>query len=192
MILLMYVVLLSVDGGYDLVAQSPIDLIKYARSAFFDDGLSANDRQSLQKLSINETHTINNYGNLDSLQAEITNFLILLGNNQEDSLVAAEIIYKMVERDIAVCHAQTGWIALRAFTPNDAYDLPRLHTDGIVFLSSEGGCYKIVYVFQADSTLFVEIPEAMRAEFYQTQSSRFAEMTPLSKGGLFLKQKRMQ
>ena len=151
-------------------------LVQDRSFAFFDLGVSNNEKQQLHNLTINQTIVLNNYGDIDKLESDIVDFLIELGNNRQDAQAAAHIIYTIVLRDIALCGAPTGWIALRAFEPNDSYDLPRWHTDGTFYLSEEHCCYKLAYALKGPATLFVRLPHDTRAEFFKIQNSTFAEM----------------
>ncbi len=120
---------------------------------------------------------MNNYGHLDTLESETIDFLKSLGNSDEQAQVASKIIYNIVMRDVSSFDGGTGWVSLRSFKPNTSYDLPRWHTDGAFYRSKENFCYKVAYALKGPSTLFLQLPDDMRAEFLNMQSQTFAGMT---------------
>ena len=164
-------------AGDDKPSQRLQSLVKDTTFASFDLGLSQDEMQQLQNLTINTKSAINNYGHLDTLESEIVDFLKSLGNSNEDAQAASKIISNIVMRDISPGDDETAWISLRAFTPNESYDLPRWHTDGAFYRSAENVCYKQAYALKGASTLFLQLPDDMRAQFFNIQNKTFAGMT---------------
>jgi hypothetical protein len=162
------------DDSLQINLQSLVDKKSFA---FFDHGLSHDKMQLLENLTITRTMAINNYGHLDTLESEIVDFLKSLGNNEEDAQAAAIIIYNLVMNSIISFDGGTAWVALRAFTPNELYELPRWHTDGAFYQSKEMLCYKIAYILQGPTTLFLRLPAEIRAQFFEIQSKTFRGMT---------------
>lgn len=163
--------------GDDKQSQKLESLVKDTTFASFDLGLSQDEMQQLQNLTINATRAINNYGHLDTLESETVVFLKKLGNSDEDAHIASKVISNIVMRDISSTDNETAWVSLRAFTPNESYDLPRWHTDGAFYRSTENVCYKRAYALKGASTLFLQVPDDVRAQFFNIQSKTYAGMT---------------
>ena len=151
--------------------------VKDKSFASFNLGLSHDEIQKLQNLTINKRSSMNNYGHFDTLESEIVGLLRSLGNNEEDAQVASKIIYNIIIHDVSLCDCQTAWVLLRAFVPNELYDVPRWHTDGVYYRSEGNCCYKLVYALQGPSTLFLELPDQIRTDFFKIQNKTFAGMT---------------
>ena len=149
-----------------------LSLVQDRSFAFFDLGLSHDQINLLKNLSIviSTKSAMNNYGDLETLELQICDYLKNLGNCDVDAQAASHIIYSIVSRDVAACGMETGWVTLRAFNPNNLYDLPRWHTDGSIYDGPNHRCYKLVYVFQGAPTLLLEVPEDVRAEMLSVQS----------------------
>jgi hypothetical protein len=146
-------------------------LISFAMMvATFLCGLSSNELQILQNLTINKTSDINNFAHLATFEDEVFEFLKSLGNTDENAQIACKIMHKIVSNSLVALHAQAAWVTIRSFKPNEIYNLPRWHTDGYYFQPFSGVCYKIVCALQGANTLFVHVPDAMRVEFFAIQS----------------------
>lgn len=119
----------------------------------FDLTLSSADLNDLKKLKINSTLEYNNYGDLESLQSGISDFLLSLGNSLEIANSVSKLITKIIIHSLIGSRRETAWIVLRAFTHTDEYDIPRWHTDG-TFYTSMSMQYKIVMALKGPQTLF--------------------------------------
>jgi hypothetical protein len=149
-----------------------LSLVQDRSFAFFDLGLSHEHIDLLKNLSIDISakSAMNNYGDLETLASQVCDYLKTLGNCDADAQAASQIIYSIVSRDIAACGMQTGWVTLRAFNPNNLYDLPRWHTDGSFYDGPNHLCYKLAYIFQGAPTLLLEVPDDVKAEMLSIQS----------------------
>lgn len=167
----------NIYAEIDKTSRNLQSLVQDKTFASFDLDLSRDTLQQLQNLRINRTSAINNYGHLDTLESESVAFLKSLGNNDEDAQAASKIICNIVMRDISLDNGETAWVSLRSFTPNTEYDLPRWHTDGAFYKSKENICYKQAYALKGPSTLFLQVPDDVRAQFFAIQNQTFAGMT---------------
>ncbi|MBV8661089.1 MAG: hypothetical protein JO129_03015 [Candidatus Dependentiae bacterium] len=150
--------------------------------ACFDLNISQEELQVLQSLIINETencckpHVLNYYGNLAQFQLKVVDYLQLLGNSKEDSLIAAEIIHKIVSDCLSALDLPEAWIAIRAFEPNDLYDIVRWHIDSErLYKINSGFLLKVVCTLKGDSTLLCNVPKNARDEFLKIQTKKYSD-----------------
>lgn len=150
--------------------------------AYFDLDLSQEDLQILQSLIIKKTDkpnkptVLNYYGDLAEFQCKVVEFLQLLGNSEADSLVAAEIIHRIVNNCLSSLNLQDAWVAIQAFEPNDVYDIARWHIDSErLYKINSGFLYKIVCALKGDSTLLCNAPKIARHEFLKMLSKKYSD-----------------
>lgn len=135
--------------------------------AFFNTGLSAAENALLDKLHVTSTSVLDNFGNLNSIKIEITEFLQTLGNDSETSTIAANIIEQLVEQSRDAFNAKTAWVGLRASVPNSQFDIPRWHTDGYFYEPYQGTQHKVAFVSKGNGTLFGKLNDQWRQAFQE-------------------------
>ncbi|MDP3532365.1 MAG: hypothetical protein Q8S31_03650 [Alphaproteobacteria bacterium] len=128
--------------------------------AFYDLNLSDNEIKTLEKIIINPLTLKNyeNYGNIDKLEVEVSEFIKSL--SEENEIIASEasqLITKLVKGLVQASGEETAWVALRPSIPNPAFDLPRWHHDGYYYGPREIRQYKFALVLKGPSTLFCKL-----------------------------------
>jgi hypothetical protein len=138
--------------------------------AYYDLQLSENEINALQNLKISETDSYDNYGNLKVLEPEVSEFIKSVGKGNETSAKdVSQLIMRLVNDILQGSGQETAWVAVRAFTPTSAYDVPRWHTDGYYFEPYEGNPYKFALTLKGAPTLFYRLPNDKREEFNALQ-----------------------
>lgn len=137
----------------------------------------------LANIKIEKTAEYSNYGAHSGMSHEIIAFMENLGNDSQSAWCTSKLITEVVNKAIKASGKESAWVAIRAFTPTSAYDIPRWHTDGNFFLSDTAGLqYKIATALKGASTLFYPLPDSMRDDFNDVQQS--AKFTLLPDGSL--------
>ena len=128
--------------------------------AFYDLNLSDNEIKILEKITINPiiSNSYENYGNIDKLEVEVSEFIKSL--SEENEIIASEasqLITKLVKGLVQASGKETAWVALRPSIPNSEFDLPRWHHDGYYYGPREIQQYKFALVLKGPSTLFCKL-----------------------------------
>ena len=110
--------------------------------------LSNDDKQKIDQLNI-ENKTYNFYGDLKSISVnDITDFL---GSHDVSDIILSKIVFPFID----AANTSFGWLTIRTSLPNDQYDIPRWHCDGIYYESNEVQ-YKMVTTLLGPSTIYKE------------------------------------
>jgi len=131
----------------------------------FDLGLSPETLNDLESLAVNEAGEYDNFGNLSSLETDITRFLENLGNVPELAASASSHINGLVLESLEAFEAEAAWVTLRASLPTDEFNVPRWHVDGYYYGSDEGDQHKVVFTLKGASTPIADLPENIRTDF---------------------------
>jgi hypothetical protein len=124
----------------------------------FDLELTEEEKCSLEKMTITSQTGYINYGHLDNLLDEASEFINKLGEgNSEISIIIAKLIVRIVNQAITYFqenyNRETAIVEMRAFIPNPAFKIPRWHQDGYYFTQKEED-YKAVATIKGPGTLF--------------------------------------
>jgi hypothetical protein len=117
-----------------------------------------------KNIQIHTAKDYENFGHLEKLEAEVTEFFNSLNNAPDISKEAAESINKLVNRVLSVFGAETGWIAVRASKPTTEVNQPRWHKDGYYY-PPEGLQYKFAITLEGNGTLFCDLTEEQHTRF---------------------------
>ena len=158
------------EPAYLSIISAIESLSDYNSYAFFDLHLSEFEISYLETLQVNTTDEYNNYGEHRALFLGIVKFLQNIGNDQNTGQSVAGIIENVVKEVVIASGKENAWIALRAFTQTNAYDLPRWHTDGNFYFTGDiSWQYKFAICLKEASTLFYPLPGEMRDDFFAVQ-----------------------
>lgn len=138
----------------------------------FSLGLEAGEQEKLAALKVSQEATYDNFGAGDVLQDETAKFIESLGNTKEEAQLAARVVSRMLEQTLKDFGAESAWVAVRATLPNDDFDIPRWHQDGIFFESENGEQKKVAAVLKGASTLFNGTGGKLRDAFRKAARSR--------------------
>ncbi len=147
---------------------------------FFDLNLSPQDIEIVQSIVIDEANSfdkhetiaLNYYGNLDGYLQKVTDFLKKFGNSQEDSLAAAQVMYKIIENCLTLSDCPEAWIAIRVFKKNKTYHEVRWHIDESLYKTDSKYSYKLTCVLKGASTLLCDVSDETRTEFFKIQANK--------------------
>ncbi len=143
----------------------------------FDLGLTEENKQFLQDLNVGSQKSYDNFGHLEDTEQEHVEFFKSMGNDQDQAQSAATIISNMIRSSLQKLEAETAWISIRAFKSDDAYNVPRWHTDGYYYLPYSGSQRKVATALKGPGTLFCKVSEDVRAKIDQIQSEPFRGLT---------------
>jgi len=140
---------------------------------YVDLELTSNEIDLLEKLKFQEDmgDHYGRFGNLHLIRDELPEFLRRIGNDDEEVIQAvADIINRTVQNVVKASNKNSAWVTVRAFTPDDEYDIPRWHIDGQYYgLMSPYPYPDLVFKFAAvlkgPSTLLYNLPDDMREIF---------------------------
>lgn len=134
---------------------NPVHLLSPSRPFVnFDLGLTDDEKNCLEALEIDSTGHYENYGDLELLLEEVTNYIISLGKENEAVAISiANIVIKVINKILTYTRQETAWITLRAFTPVAAFKEPRWHADRFDYPPT-GEQYKGAVTFKGAGTLF--------------------------------------
>lgn len=147
--------------------QDAIESLSPRRSfAYYDLHLSENEKRAVSALKI-KTDAYNNYANLNALEPEVREFIETLGEgNETNAKEVSQLIVRLANEILHASGQETAWVAVRAFTPTSEYDVPRWHTDGYYFEPCSGDPYKFAVTLKGAPTLFYQLPDNKREDFY--------------------------
>lgn len=133
----------------------------------FDVMYSAAERSALNALKIETTKSYDNFGNLEKLTHEVTSFIGSLGNNSNEiSHLIANLVKTLVSDVVTVFIKETAWVAIRSSVATSFWDMPRWHSDGYYYYSSNmNEQYKIAITLKGPSTLFYSMSGELRKKF---------------------------
>ena len=138
--------------------------------AIFDVKFTDDEKNSLDKMHIDDTKAYDNFGNLSELQREVKDFIKSLGNNGADeSELIAKLIEKLVNEFILAFEKETAWVTIRSSVATSSWDLPRWHSDGYYYSPYSGDQYKLAIALKGPSTLFYPLPDELRDKFKSLQ-----------------------
>jgi hypothetical protein len=147
---------------------------------FFDLELTAEEKAALEQLNIESKNVYKNYGELDKLTAELTNFIVNTLGNQSNLEICSVVVLSIVviiNKVLDYFNQESALIMLRS-TPraNQEFDIPRWHTDASYYgrkfedgspIAPTGRQYKAAVTLIGPATLFYKLPSEQRAEFNQ-------------------------
>lgn len=118
---------------------------------------------------------LNHYGDLENFEYQVTQLLISCGNSEQDAVQGAEIIHRIAANCLTAMNLPEAWIAIRAFEPNNMYDVQRWHIDSehLFSLEPEQLLLKVVCSLKGPSTLLCNVPAATRKEFFTTKAQKY-------------------
>lgn len=116
--------------------------------------LSPADLKLGEQLKIVNSNDYYNEGKLEGLEDDLPNFICSIGPN--DPILAkeiSEIFQNIISNILQASGKESGYVILRASTPNGEFDLPRWHEDG-AFYRTKPIEYKFATVLKGPLTLF--------------------------------------
>ncbi len=160
------------EGSKQFIEVPIKEKLKTDNLVFVDEKFSEQDWEQISRFNIE-----NNLPQFEYCGDDYENFLIQLeecvrscGNNSEESIeVIVKKISDAVKGMLLDFKAESILVMVRVSLPNDAYDIPRWHTDGRYFTSEEK-VYKKVFTLKGAATRFAKIKDAEEFEKLHEQS----------------------
>ena len=150
-----------------------IEFLKERNIISFDVGLTAEEKDSIDKLRIEtQLPQFNFYGPInDGVTEALSAYLSGLGENSEETKTnISKLVARITEGMIKDFDAESAWVMLRSFLPNDEYKLPRWHKDGRYFASKER-VYKLIFSIKGAPTRLGKATDAEKFEQLEKESS---------------------
>lgn len=139
---------------------------------YFDLELSDEERECLRSLDISSVAHYENYGALDILLDEVTEYVKSFGNNEQSkAAIVAALTKKIVHKVVNLTHLETAWVTLRAFTPVSIFAGHRWHPDRYDYPPT-GEQYKAAVTLKGQSTLFYNATPKQREDLESIQHDR--------------------
>jgi hypothetical protein len=146
----------------------------------FDLNLSPQDIEIVQSIMIDEANSfgkhetiaLNHYGDLDGYLEKVAYFLKKFGNSEENSLAAAQVIYKIIDNCLTMSDSPEAWIAIRVFKKNKTYHEARWHIDESLYKTDCKYSYKLSCVLKGANTLLCDVSDETRKEFFKIQANK--------------------
>ncbi|AYV82737.1 MAG: hypothetical protein Hyperionvirus2_105 [Hyperionvirus sp.] len=108
------------------------------------------------------------WGFVEDSTKDLSAFLQTLGNNEIESVnILEKIINRIINKVSRAYKKDCVWVSLRVTLPASSYE-PRWHIDGNFYKSDQKFQSKFVTVLKGPGTLFAELDEQTRAEFFNT------------------------
>lgn len=123
----------------------------------FDLDISDDVWALCEGLNIEPNGDYNNFGQPETLEADIAKFLTGMGNESADAKVVALEISKINDEVKQAFGVDSSWLTLRPSEPSDAFDIPRWHKDGKFFEGDEKQRKVIALLTGQDHTLIADI-----------------------------------
>lgn len=152
----------TLSATYHAIAQAAA---KDESFTSFDLNLDAQSRADIDNLNVDKLDEYNNFGQTDSVLEDSAKFLQSIGNDPALSLRVAETIDRLVKDTLSAVNAETAWFTIRSFTPTDAFDIPRWHTDGKFYDLEDADQRKIAMTLKGSGTLLNNLPQSLRETF---------------------------
>jgi hypothetical protein len=128
----------------------PTDIELQAIKSLQVDHVAENEYTSNGHQSTIENYAYYNYGSIDSILEEVTNYFTSLSSlNQNIAAIAANLVYKIVTSVMEAQGKDSAWTIIRAYSPNNEPYLPRWHTDNCISTS-----LPTIITLKGSSTLF--------------------------------------
>jgi hypothetical protein len=165
-LLIMFIPLIAKGCDYTSCYETALKKIEKEKSfAVCELGLTSVEQGVFKQLAIAKCGNYDLFGNLELLSKEMPLFLENIGNNQSTiAQQAVAIISTIINNVLKAQNAQTAWVALRAFTPNGLYDVPRWHVDGNYYKPHNFNLPKFAVTLKGDTTLFYDATEMERKD----------------------------
>lgn len=134
---------------------------------FIGLGISSKELEALSALPVKNTCSYNRFTRLHLMADELPRFLKEEMGSYDDKLntLAINIVARVTKNVIKALEKETAWVTLRAFAPNDEFNLPRWHTDGAFFKPFHGSQVKFASVLKGSTRLFSRLPPREREKF---------------------------
>ncbi len=133
--------------------------------ALIDVGITEEDLANFRCIDIQGERFYHQFGELEKVQEEITDFFIEVGSNQHAvALQAGARLAQIVNEVVEASGKEAAWVHLRASIPTDRYDLPRWHMDGYYYIPEgpEDLLFKFAATLMGPPTLFYLLPPELR------------------------------
>lgn len=133
----------------------------------------------MDRLKVETTQEYNRFAKLELLKEELPEFLRRISNDDAEVIqVISSLIARISKNVVKASGKETAWVAVRAFTPFDAFDLPRWHRDGHFFSPYSGFAYKFAAMLKGNSTLFLRLPPELE-DIFEAQADDHAALAQL-------------
>ncbi|AYV81714.1 MAG: hypothetical protein Harvfovirus55_3 [Harvfovirus sp.] len=120
-------------------------------------------------ISIVGNKTYDFWGRLDESGKDLMKFLLMLGNNDPESVrLMRRIIESIVKKVCDAYGKDCVWVSLRITLPEKKYE-PRWHVDGTFFEKDHRIQSKFVTVLKGDGTLFAVVDGDTRTKFLDSR-----------------------
>ncbi len=131
--------------------------------SIIDLNLSSEELAVFHLFSIHTAKSFHHFGNLATLEEELVAFFNQVCDGDAETFAqAAACIHNIAKQIVPLSGKSLAWVGLRAFTPTQAFDIPRWHMDGYYYSPSKTPSfqYKFVTTLIGPSTLFYPLPRS--------------------------------
>lgn len=144
----------------------------------FDLGLAPEAMADMHSLNVKETSDYSNFGGTDVLRNDIARFLESQGNAPDHAGRVADVLDQVTKDSIGAVGAEAAFFTIRSFTPTDAFNVPRWHTDGWFYEPTENDRQqKIALTLKGRTTLLNNLPDTLRGAFHKLLRSFASDST---------------
>jgi hypothetical protein len=98
---------------------------------FINLGLTTDESENLKHLNIENTAKFDQFGNLDEIEEQLTDFINSVGYNDPEVIKnATDVISRLARQVKASAGKNSAWVSVRASTADASFSTPRWHIDG--------------------------------------------------------------
>lgn len=122
-----------------------------------DINLNTKEIKALELLDMSDFTIVShyeNYGNLDALEDEVTQFILSLGKkNVQIANIIAQLVRRIIDTVLSITGHENSWVTMRAFKPTAMFKDRRWHVDDYYY-PPDGEQYKVAITLKGPQTIF--------------------------------------
>ncbi len=151
-----------------------IETLSYENQyVFIDLGISDEEFNLIDRLEIKKNSRFDQFGLLEDLSENLEAFL---SNSCEKDIEviqsACSVIDRICSKMIEACGLESGWVCVKTYIPNHEFDISRWHRDGAFYHMCSHMNVKLAATLIGNSTLFLQVSDDMRQEFFNHENDR--------------------
>ena len=156
------------------------EIKKYLKSNKFDFKLfkmyyTPTEILNIDNFNLNKENSEDYFGNLENFNT-LNTFLTNIGNNTNQQVNKIEkLIIRIIKKVLAGYQLEHFWISIRITQPNNNFDIPRWHKDGLFFVNDNKQFNsKFVTTFKSNGTLFIRSTKKVNNIYNKFKDARNA------------------
>ena len=127
---------------------------------FVDLHLTHLEQEALTTFSVQNDDEFNSFAEVETIPEKLSLFLSSIGHGDVNTI--ATLIHRIALNVITASGKETVHVIVRAFTPDDGFDMPRWHIDGVYY---PGSSLKFGAALIGNPTRFYPPSEVERFQF---------------------------